>query len=450
MTDHTPGFHPDPARPPAARPGAFTRRDMLRTVGAGAAALGAGGLLTACSKDLKGSGTSGSTDTLKIGYVSPQTGALASFALADNFVVKQVGDALSKGISAGGKNRKIEIVVKDTQSSSTRAAELARELIFNDKVDLIVGSSTPDTTNPVADQCEANGMPNVTTIAPWEAWYFGRGAKEGTAFTYTTLFFFGMAEITSAFISMWDKIGAPNKNVGCLWPNDTDANAFRQGFPPAMTKKGYKTIDAGAYQDGISDFSAEITKFKSSGADLFTCTPIPPDFQTFWKQAVQQGFKPKLATVAKVMLFPSEAEALGGLSKNIATDSWWSPYHPYKSTFDGKSAQQLADDFTTSTGKQWTQALGSIYSLFEIAVQAFKSASDPKDRKDVAHQLQTMKIEGMSGPLDFTAGPVPGVAIQKLVGAQWREGKKFPWDLYLVDNSAYPTVATNGDLQATN
>jgi branched-chain amino acid transport system substrate-binding protein len=64
--------------------------------------------------------------------------------------------------------------------------------------------------------------------------------------------------------------------------------------------------------------------------------------------------------------------------------------------------------------------------------------------------LQTMKIEGMSGPLDFTAGPVPGVALQKIVGAQWREGKKFPWDMYVVDNSTYPAVKTNGDLLPTN
>jgi branched-chain amino acid transport system substrate-binding protein len=427
----------------------LSRRELLRTVSLSAAAIGGASLLPACGSDLKGSGSSAS-DTLKIGYVSPQTGALASFALADNFVVKRVGEALSKGITAGGKSRKIEIVVKDSQSSPTRAAELARELILNDKVDIVVGSSTPDTTNPVADQCEANGMPNVTTIAPWEAWYFGRGAKQGDAFTYTTLFFFGMQQFTDLFTAMWDRSGASGKSVACLWPNDTDANAFRQGFPPAMKAKGYTPVDAGAYQNGISDFTAEIGKFKTSGAELFTCTPIPPDFQTFWKQAAQQGYRPKLATVAKVMLFPSEAEALGPLAKNIATDVWWSPYHPYKSTLDGKTARELADGFAADTGKQWTQALGSIYTLFEIAVQAFKSASDPKDRKDVAHQLQTMKIEGMSGPLDFTTGPVPGVALQKIVGGQWREGTKFPWDMYIVDNSTYPAVAVNGDLQPTH
>ncbi|MDQ1464418.1 MAG: branched-chain amino acid transport system substrate-binding protein, partial [Actinomycetota bacterium] len=239
--------------------------------------------------------------------------------------------------------------------------------------------------------------------------------------------------------------------VDCLWPNDTDANAFRAGMPPGMVKAGYTVVDAGAYQDGISDFSAEIAKFKSSGAELFTCTPIPPDFQTFWKQAAQQGYKPKLATVAKVMLFPSEAEALGQLSNNVATDIWWSPYHPNKSSLTGQTAKELSDAFSASTGKQWTQALGSIYSLFEIAVQAFTTVSDPKDRKAVAAALQAMKITGMSGSLDFTAGPQKGIAIQKPVGGQWRPATgKFPWDIKIVDNTANPSVPTNGDLQPTN
>ena len=48
-------------------------------------------------------------------------------------------------------------------------------------------------------------------------------------------------------------------------------------------------IDAGAYQDGITDFSAQIAKFKSTTRELFTCCPLPPDFQTFWKQAASRA-----------------------------------------------------------------------------------------------------------------------------------------------------------------
>ena len=40
-----------------------------------------------------------------------------------------------------------------------RASEVAAQLINNDKVDIMVASSTSDTVNPVSDQCEVNGVP---------------------------------------------------------------------------------------------------------------------------------------------------------------------------------------------------------------------------------------------------------------------------------------------------
>jgi len=338
-------------------PSGATRRSLLKAAGLGAAAMGSGALAS-CSSGLKGSGTS-TTETLKIGYVSPQTGPLASFAAADNYIIGEVRKALSSGITAGCKKRNIEIVVKDSQSTTTRATQVTRDLILTDKVDIVVASSTPDVTNPVADTCEANQMPNVSTIAPWEAWYFGRGAKPGDKFKYTTLFFFGMAQFTDLFMRLWDHSGVAGADVACLWPNDTDANAFRQGFGAAMAKSRYKVIDSGAYADLSTDYTAQIAKFKNNHCDLFTCTPLPPDFQTFWKQAAQQGYRPKFATVAKVMLFPAEAEALGDLSNNIATYCWWSPYHPFTSALDGKATpKSLADGYAQSTGHQWTQALG--------------------------------------------------------------------------------------------
>ena len=431
---------------PGKQPGGMNRRTFLQSTFGAAGALGVTSLLASCG--LKGT-SSGSTDTLRIGYVSPQTGSLASFASADNFVVTRMNDLLKSGITAGGGKKQIEIVVMDTQSDPNRATQVTQQLITEKHVDIVVASGTPDTSNPVADACEAAGIPNVTTIVPWEAWFNGRNGQDGVGFKYSTMYFFGMKEFGECFFPMWDRIGVDNKNVACLWPDDTDANAFREGFAPLFGPAGYKAVDGGKYNDGATDYTSQIRKFKDSGAELFTCTPIPPDFQTYWKQAAQQGFKPKLATVAKVMLFPAEAEALGKLSNNIATDFWWSPFHPYNSTLETVSAKQLADDFASSTGKQWNQALGSVYSLFEIAVQAFKGASDPKDRDDVADQLKNMKINCMSGDLDFTAGPQPGIAIQHPVGGQWRPGTTFPWDVTIVDNSANSAVPVGGDLQPT-
>src|SRR5690349_19411186 len=62
-----------------------TRRTLLKMAGVGAVTIGAGSLIEACDLGVKGSST-GSAGKITIGYVSPQTGALAGFATGDNFV----------------------------------------------------------------------------------------------------------------------------------------------------------------------------------------------------------------------------------------------------------------------------------------------------------------------------------------------------------------------------
>ena len=129
---------------------------------------------------------------LKIGYVSPETGALAPFGEADAFVIDQLRKKFQGGIPAGGATRPVELLVRDSQSSSNRAAEVAAQLIKSDKIDMMLVASTPDTVNPVADQCEVNQVPCVSTDAPTEPYFFGRGGKPDKGFDWTYNFFFGV------------------------------------------------------------------------------------------------------------------------------------------------------------------------------------------------------------------------------------------------------------------
>ena len=158
--------------------------------------------------------------------------------------------------------------------------------------------------------------------------------------------------------------------------------------------------------------------------------------------------------MAKVLLFPADTVPLGPLVNNIATDSWWGPYMPYTSSLvPGLTAKELADNFTTQTGRQWVQSIGGTYSLFEIAHQAFTSVSDPHDRLEVAHALHAVHYTGMSGDLNFSGGPAPGVAITPLVGVQWKAttgGNKFPFEMLVVDNTTNPLGKIGAKLEPTN
>jgi branched-chain amino acid transport system substrate-binding protein len=428
---------------------------MLKGIGAGALSMTAGGLLSACSSGLKGAGGSASSGTITIGFITPLTGGLADFGASDMFVYNTVRklSAYTKGFKVGGKNYKVNVVVKDSQSSPNRASQVANSLILTDHADLILTTSTPETTNPVAVACEAQGVPCLSTVVPWESWYAqlgGNPLQPTKTIKYCTTFFFGIPEFKGCFIPMWNRIST-DKSVACMYPNDADGTAFREGFEPLIKASGYKVVDGGAYSDGTADYTSMISAFKNGHCELFSNAPLPPDFNTMWKQAAQQGFRPKLATVAKVLLFPSDTAALGSLVKNVATDSWWGPYMPYTSSLDGQSAKDLANAFQSATGNQWTQSIGSSYGLFEVAKEAFTAVDDPHDHNAMAAELHKVNYTGMCGPLNFAAGPAPGVGIIKPVGVQWKPGTgTYPWVMEVVDNSLNPDVPVTASLEPTN
>ncbi len=432
------------------------RRTLLKRMGAGAVLLGAAPLLEACA-NLPGAtqalqGTSASAGKISLGFVTPQTGPLAGFASGDGFIVDRIrSTAFKNGIKIGSKNFDVDIVVKDSQSDPNVASQVAQDLVLTNKVDVVLTTSTPETTNPVAQVCEAHGVPCLSTVVPWQSWFFGRQADPANPkpFKYTTMFFFGAETFAGCFVPMWNRIST-NKVVVGQFPNDADGNAFRGVWPDEIKKAGYTYVDGGAYPDGTTDFTSMIGNFTAANGQIFINAPLPPDFNTFWKQAAQQGFKPKLATVAKVLLFPADTEALGDLVNNIATDCWWTPTMPYKSSLTNESAKDLADAYQAASGKQWLQTLGSTYSLFEVTQAALATVDDPHDHNQVAASLGKVSYAGISGPLDFTKGPQPGIGMMRPLGVQWKKGTNFPWEMVVVDNSLNPDVPVAGDLIATN
>jgi branched-chain amino acid transport system substrate-binding protein len=438
-----------PNSPVEANGGRARKHLSRRSFVGGAVGLGLGPLLAACKvKAGNATGSGGQPKAIKIGYVTPQTGPLAAFGEADSFVIDALRPLMQKGVALGSSFVPITVTVKDSQSDPRRASEAASQLILQEEVDLMLVASTPDTVNPVADQCEANGVPCISSVAPWEAFFFARGGKPAKPFTWTYHFFWGLADIIQVYQDMWTDAGA-GKTVGVLWPNDADGNAWadpKTGLPP-IRNKGYRLVDPGHYQNGSLDYSAQIAQFKQAGADILVGVPIPPDFTNFWKQAAQQGYRPKSATVAKALLFPSAVEALGPLARNLSTEVWWSPEHPFKSSLTGQSCSQLATAYTAKTGKQWTQPIGMIHALFEVAVKALGDAGGPGDRTALAQAIGALKTNSIVGPLDWSSGPVKNVTATPLVGGQWRRGGKYPYDLTIVSNKQHAAIPTAGTVQ---
>ena len=388
---------------------------------------------------------------IRIGYVTPTTGPLAPFAEADQFIFDGVREAIGAGVQIGDQVHPIEIVAKDSQSNPDRAAEVAGELILDDQVDLVLVASTPETTNPVADQAEANGVPCLSSVAPWQPYFFARQQDPANPqpFEWTYHFFWGLEDIIAVFLDMWEQVET-NKVIGAIWPNDGDGNAWGDpnlGFPPAFRDAGYTLVDPGRYQNGTDDFSAQIGQFKEAGVEIVTGVPIPPDFTTFWQQAAQQDFRPKIASVGKALLFPSSVEALGDLGEGLSTEIWWSPSHPFVSSLTGDMAGDLAEAYTAATQRQWTQPIGFAHALFEVAIDALKRTTDIDDKGAIRDALRETSLDTIVGSIEWTGEPFPNIAKTPLVGGQWVTGEEFTYELAIVTNELEPDIPTEGALQ---
>ena len=397
---------------------------------------------------------------IKIGYISPQSGPLAAFAESDKFLLEGIHAAVKGGVKLGKEEFTLEFFVRDSQSNPNRAAEVAKELIVKDHIDVMAVASTPETTNPVSTVCENEDVPCVSTVAPWQPYFIGRQANPGDPKTWkpfnsTFHFFWGLEDVISVFTNMWGQLKT-NKSVGGLFPNDGDGNAWGDknvGFPPVLSKLGYKLTDPGRYQNLTDNFGAQIDAFKKAEAEIVTGVVIPPDYTTFWNQAGQKGFKPKIASVGKALLFPTAVEALGKAGNNLSSEVWWTPSHPFKSSLTGASAAELAKGFEEATKKQWTQQIGFGHALFEVVIDALKRSADPKDAKAVIEALGKTKLETIVGKVEFGSEAVPpfarkNVAKTPLVGGQWRLGADGKYKIVVVDNQTAKEIPLGGKMEA--
>ncbi|MGV7216022.1 ABC transporter substrate-binding protein [Bradyrhizobium sp. UFLA05-112] len=414
-----------------------SRRTVLTGIGVGAASLAAPAVVRAAN-----------SGTIKLGYISPITGQLSQFGETDKYSLEWVRGLLAKGLEIRGKTYTVEIVDRDAQSNPNRAAELAGELIQNEKVHMIIPASTTDVGLSVAEQAELYGTPCVSSTAPWQAVIMPRGGAN-KSFDWTYHFFWGLEDIIATFVNIWDSADT-NRKVGLILPRNTDGEVWgdkKIGLPPSMSKKGFEVITPSLYQPRTNDFSSQIAAFRDAKCGILGGLVYPADLRTLITQCAQQNFKPPVVTAAAGLLFASNVEAIGDLGIGMSTEVWWTPAFPFKSSLTGESSADIAKAWEAKTGKQWTQPLGYSHAIWEIVIDTLKRSADPLSREANRDALKAIDLQTLVGPIKFGAGPHPNVAKTPILGGQWVKGSKWPYDLKIIETALYPIMPPQGKLE---
>ncbi len=322
------------------------------------------------------------------------SGPRTDFGAATPWVLDRVKAAVKDGLKIGGKNYAVEFILKDNQSDANQTNVVAKELILGEKCDLVLSDDGENIAGAADELADARGVPLLSTLSPWEAWFFGRHGSPDKGFPFTFHYCIGAGDVFNLYAAMWNTVKT-NKTVGTFFGFARGTRFCRSATRPA----------AGAQEERL-----QRRRHRLLPVDQRRLLQPDHDDEEWWRQhpqrhllsepfrhvlesggagRLQAGSRHRRRTVP----VPGRVEALGDRGDGMSTEVLWNPHLPYHSSLTGQSAQELADEYEKSTGKQWTAPLGISHSLFEVGLGALKAAAEPKNNKSVRDSLATLNID---------------------------------------------------------
>ncbi len=365
--------------------------------------------------------------TVTIGRVLPMTGALAAAAQVHPWIDKFKIDQLNKkgGLVIGGQHCAVDVKYYDSKSSPAGSGAAATKAILEDKVNVVMASFTPDTTNQPTAMCEKYEVPCITTGTPIEPWLLGPDGKpRDTEFGFH--FFFQVADLVRNHIETLKAIpGGFNGKLGYLYPNEPDGLVFHSLFDPAFAKEKWQSVDPGRTEVGLADFSPIVAKFKAADVQAVVGVLTPPDLANFLVAAGKAGFKPKIYLIDKATGFAEAMAAIGPSGKDVAGVDFWSPAFPGHSAYGGYDGATLVKAYEAANpGKYYSSLLGLDDAALDVLFDALQRAGST-DPDAVVKALKATSIDTVAGKIAFNEH---NYAVIPLGTAQWRmDGQTQRW-----------------------
>ncbi|MDR3294454.1 MAG: ABC transporter substrate-binding protein [Clostridiales Family XIII bacterium] len=398
--------------------------------------------LTGCGGGSSSSNTSdvgtadGVAGTIKIGYVLPLTGPMASYSVGGvgaRYIAEEALKIINDergGIDIGGQKMKVEIIWGDTESDPTKAQEVATKLVTSDKVNILFGEWTPATTSPVSAVAERNKVPAILANGPDTSWL------EGGPYDWSFGLFFNYDWFIDEYFNAWDEMDT-NKKIGLVLDSNVDGVGMADIMKVKAAERGYTIVDPGRFPEGTKDYMQVLTQIQNENCDILVSSLLNPELVTVWNQCQQLGYTPKTAVLSKGMHLASEINALGeGKGEGLCIETQWSPQFPWINSLNGKDAQTLSDEYEAAINSSPDLELGWDWTLFEVAYDALSRAGS-LDPEAIRQALIATDLETTYGKIVFAENHVGYCPI---VFGQWLTDEKWGYKKVVIAAGHVPEV----------
>ena len=321
---------------------------------------------------------------VKVGGLSPLTGAVAVYGLA---VQAGVDHAVEEINAAGGVlGQPIDFIWRDDQGDPAYAVSMYNQLV-GEGIDALVGAVTTAPTIAVFSEAAKTGMPAITASA--SAYEVTNAGNNLFRACFLDPY---QAGIAAQFIK--DNLGC--ETVGIIYDN---ANDYTLGLYEAFVAKaeeiGLEVVATEVGVAGQADYSAQISKLSDAEPDAIYAAEYAQELAVMLPQIFDAGLD------ETPLVGP---DGFSGVDGQVGSDVHLLANCYYTSAFSLDSTDEVAkafiEGFTAKTGAAPTlfNALG--YDAMKIMAAAIEAAGST-DAAAIVAALDATDIDGATGHMTF-------------------------------------------------
>lgn len=350
-------------------------------------------------------------DPINVGVAVPLSGANAQFGVNSRNGIELVADQINAagGIKSLG-GAKINLVVADSTSTPTSAANVAQRMITQNRVSAILGAFASSLTIAISEVTERRDVPLLTMSFADQV--TGRGFKNvfqvvAKASVIGAAQFDGTLAIAKA-------AGQTLERVAIMYEDTAYGTAQAVGLREGARKAGVQLVMDDAYPLGITDVTPLINKLRASGAQAVFPVSYLSDSLQIIRVMRQQGITIPAIGGAAGYVIPDFEKGLGEFAEGVLSIS--------PANYD--LAPDLTEQFRKRFGYFMVHEAVEHAVCMDVLAQAIEKAgkADPASVRDA---LSGGRFEGgwtramTGGAVQFDASGLNTLSVPVMV--QWRQ-----------------------------
>lgn len=205
--------------------------------------------------------TPASGEVVKIGFINPLTGPFAAYGdpvyEGAQLAVKEINN------NGGINGQPIQLLVEDDGGDPKQSVTAFTKLATSSKVPIIIGPLSSGCSMATASLADRYEVVQLSTLA---------GTIDLTTAGDFVFRLYPSSEIGSMYIANAAIKRFHTKRAALLYPDNSFGVTSRQYITEIMQAAGIDLVAIESYNDGDSDFRAQLTKIKAASPDLLLCS----------------------------------------------------------------------------------------------------------------------------------------------------------------------------------